>query len=62
MKDEAVFVGYQEAPGLNPLPLFNVRKKGHPRFESTVSALTLEREGLKIPKFPTFLEWKENKS
>jgi hypothetical protein len=56
---DAVFIGYQEQlGGLKPLPLFNITKRTHYRCGSTVSALTLEKEGLKIPAFPPFETWK----
>lgn len=43
---------------LKPIALFNIVKRGHKAFQSTVSALTLEREGLNIPEFPSFETWK----
>lgn len=55
---DAEFLGYQEIGNLRPLPLFNIVKRGHKAFQSTVSALTLEREGLNIPYFPSFKAWK----
>jgi hypothetical protein len=58
VNQESEFIGFQECPGLKPVPLFNITKKLHPRFGSTVSALTLEKEGLKIPAFLPFETWK----
>jgi hypothetical protein len=49
---EAVFLGFQETITGSKVPLFNIVKKGHPRFGSTVSIPTLIKEGLKIPKIP----------
>ncbi|HWY33187.1 MAG TPA: hypothetical protein VNX68_00990 [Nitrosopumilaceae archaeon] len=60
---DATFIGYQEQlGGLKPLPLFNITKRTHYRCGSTVSALTLEKEGLKIPYVPSFEEWKKEKT
>lgn len=56
-KNDAIFIGYQECPGLTPIPLFNIIKRTHARVDSTVSALTLEKEGLTIPPFPGYTEW-----
>lgn len=54
------FIGYQEqGGGLKPFPLFNITKKGHEQYGSTVSPLTLEKLGLKIPEFPSFDIWKK---
>jgi hypothetical protein len=54
---DAVFIGWQ-TPGRyssrEPFPLYNVIKKGHPLYGSTVSDRTLRREKLNYPSPPPF--------
>ena len=57
---DAVFIGWQEFPG-GAFALFNIVQEYHPRFGSTVSGQTLQKEGLKIPDFPSFDEWVSRK-
>ena len=46
----AYFIGWQENPKGDPIPLFNI--SGGLRDKSTVSLATLKRWGFKIPKYP----------
>ena len=48
-KITAHFLGYQETLS-KPVPLFNIT--GGPRDKSTVTLVTLEREGIPIPQYP----------
>jgi len=48
---DAEFIGMQDVPGKDAIPLFNITKEGHPKFKSTVTKETLEAEGLKVPEF-----------
>jgi hypothetical protein len=49
---DAVFIGMQENPGGEPIPLFNITKKGHSAEGSMVTPGTLEKYGLAIPEIP----------
>lgn len=49
-KPDALFLGFQTSPYVEkPVALFNVIKKGHFLYHSTVTAKTLEENHLKVP-------------
>lgn len=56
MEDRAKFLGYQECPGHAPLALYNVLDKSHRLYGSTVSAHTLAREKIPVPKTPKYYD------
>lgn len=52
MKPDAIFIGWQPVVKGPALALYNVVKKGHRLYLSTVTEKTLQAEGLAIPYTP----------
>jgi hypothetical protein len=61
---KTVFLAWQETGELDiePFPLFNIDAPNTPRDGSTVSLGTLKANGIKVPDYPSFVEWKQSKS
>ena len=51
--EDAVFVGWQKSMSGNIFPLYNIHKRGHPSYHSTVDEKTLQRLHLRIPRTPS---------
>lgn len=58
-KAAAQFIGYQDMgdPAIPPVPIYNITGE-HPANGSTVSAETLQKEGIPVPVTPSFDEYK----
>jgi len=56
----ADFRGYQEVPGGDPIPLFNVYgSENHPN-GSTIDGNAIFRLGVRVPNCPSFNIWKRS--
>ncbi len=53
VRQDAVFLGWQETRAGVMFPLYNILKAGHPLFQSTVTEQTLRAWHLRIPRTPS---------
>lgn len=47
---DAVFIGWQPSPWGGAFPLYNITRKGHPWYGSTVSDRELRKLNLRVPE------------